>query len=201
MDRTISEESLATKRGWIKIQDQGDRTVIDERDVHPSTEHAGFHADACVLQGTDKLVENRFGHSRRRSPGEAGTSPTPRIGEQCELGYGQYIAPDVEHGSVHLPVIVAEDPHFDEFLRHRSKILLIVARSDADQQQQSGADPANNAVIHGYGRGRDALNDDPHRYTPRRLLAKSMTRRTPRSSSSAITASSSSSNLSRVSCA
>src|ERR1700752_4321174 len=92
------------------VEDEGDRTVVDELHLHTRAEDAGLDREVRGLaQGLDELLEQAL---RRRRIGrliEPGTSPLAGIPQQRELRDRQKPAAKFGERAVHLAGLVAED--------------------------------------------------------------------------------------------
>src|SRR3546814_18414239 len=59
-------------------------------------------------------------------------------------------------------LVVGEDPVAEQALRHPLHLHVTVARLDADQRQQPGADGAEGVAVDGVAGGGDALDEGEH---------------------------------------
>src|SRR5690606_26285340 len=76
--------------GWVlaklvRVEPDGDRAVIDQRDVHMGSELAGGHIQAELAELLGQIVDQGTGNLRRGGSDEAGASALAGVGVQGEL--------------------------------------------------------------------------------------------------------------------
>src|SRR5690606_17213137 len=93
--------------GWVlaklvRVEPDGDRAVIDQRDVHMCSELAGGHIQAELAELLGQIVDQGTGNLRRGGSDEAGASALAGVGVQGELRDNQRAQPQLEGRAVHL---------------------------------------------------------------------------------------------------
>ena len=84
------------------------------------------------------------------------------VGEQGELGNDQGAVPAVEHGEVHLLVVVFEDPEVRDLLREEVRFCFRIVLVDAEQDEKSAVDRPEGLPFYDDAGGGDPLDDSFH---------------------------------------
>src|SRR5579862_4999057 len=90
------------------LDDDGDRAVVDQLDVHPRAEDAGLDGDPERAQRGAEVLVQWLGELGRRCAAEARPIPLLGIGEQGELADDEGLAAGVDERAVELAVRVPE---------------------------------------------------------------------------------------------
>jgi hypothetical protein len=62
----LAPAATATASASLQVDDDGDRAVVDQRDLHLGAEHAGLHPGAGLAQRPDQGLDNGLGDRARR---------------------------------------------------------------------------------------------------------------------------------------
>src|SRR5512147_298727 len=112
---TTDGSSLARRRGVLsRFQDERDRTVVEDMNVHQGLKDAGLDLDAEGLDGPGEMAEELRRPDRLLGPVEARPAAFADRGGQSELRDGQDLAADVRERKVHFVLGVREDPELDD---------------------------------------------------------------------------------------
>ena len=131
----------------LSLQDNRDRTVVDERYVHHRSEAAcldGVYARRA--ESFAEVVEELRCLLGRGGSDEVGTPALARVREEGELGDGEGCSAGVFHAVVHLPFFVGHDPESCYLLGQPVRFWFSVSVRDADEQQEArayGGDPVS----------------------------------------------------------
>src|SRR5581483_8787570 len=88
---------------WSGFHRDGDRTVVDELDVHVSAEAAGGHVGAERGQGGREPLDQRLGLLRSGGGGPGRPPPPPGVAVEGELADDEDLATGLGDGHVHEP--------------------------------------------------------------------------------------------------
>src|SRR2546422_2279108 len=162
-DSISSPDAFSISKLAATVEDEGDRTVVDELHFHARAEDAGLDREVRgFAQSLDELLEQAL---RRRRIGRLIESRTPSLAgipQQRELGDREEPAAQLGEGPVHLAGLVAEDPQRRDLLDEISHIRLGVAFSHAEQHHEPASDLSDHLAVHLDGRPRHALKDRFH---------------------------------------
>ncbi len=118
--------------------------------------------DAIDLQLLHEPLVERDGDFRPGGGDERRAVPLLRVGEQGELGNDQGAVPAVEHGEVHLLVVVFEDPEVRDLLREEVRFCFRIVLVDAEQDEKSAVDRPEGLPFYDDAGGGDPLDDSFH---------------------------------------
>lgn len=148
------------------VDDDGDRALIGEGDVHVGAELAGGDFDAELAGFFDKLVDHFCRGGGFHGADETGAASFSGVAVECELGDDEESSLNVEEGEVHLVVLVGEDAQVDGFFEDVLQIGGGIALPYSEQDEESCSDLADGLVVdHDRGMG-DALKDGAHDNLP-----------------------------------
>src|SRR5215208_898925 len=141
----------------LRLQQQCDRTVVDERHLHVGAEGAALGAE-----GRSHALIERLRVGRRRRVDEARPVALARVAVERELGDAQQLPADVPDRAVQLPLGVLEDPQPLELAGQAIGLLGCIAGPHPEQHQQSRADPRHLLTADLDRRAGDALDECSH---------------------------------------
>ena len=118
--------------------------------------------DAVGFQLVHEPLVEWDGDFRPGGGDERRAVPLLRVGEQGELGDDQRAVTAVEHGEVHLFLVVFEDPEVRDLLREKVRLRLGIVFVDAEQDEESAVDRPEGLPFHDNVRGGDPLDDCFH---------------------------------------
>ena len=148
----------------IDVENDRDRTVVDERDLHPGSEHAGPNGhDELAERLAEALVQwlGDLGPRRLREVG-ARSLLTRAVGEERELADDERLAADVDERPVEAAVLVGEDAQARDLGGEPRGRRLVVTHRDSDEHEQTRAAARDDVAVDGDRRLAHALDDDPH---------------------------------------
>src|SRR5579864_5262572 len=150
---------------FAAVQDQRDRTVVDERYLHHRLELPGRDGQAGRFQIADDAVVERPRDFPQRGGGERRASPFPAVREERELRHNEHGPADVLHRTVEAarrlsPIL--EDTHVADLGGDVTHVVWAVTLFDSEEDQKADANLSNRSVADRDSRLRDALYDRPH---------------------------------------
>src|SRR3546814_11852748 len=102
---------LTRKAALLRLEQEGDRAVVDQADHHMGTEPAGFHPRRMIFPAAcQQPAENPFSLFRRGRGAEPRPHARARVRRQRELADQQKAAPAVGQRAVHAAPVVGADP-------------------------------------------------------------------------------------------
>src|SRR5947199_4351959 len=99
----------------LAIQPEGDRTVIEQFDLHIGTENAARHFQSIGSNSFLEALDQRLCYSGGSSIGKTGTASPAHISVEGEPRDDKGLAADVEQRAVHLALFVFEYAQVDDF--------------------------------------------------------------------------------------
>ena len=132
------------------VEDNRDRAVVDEVDDHVGAKATVFNPHPGRLNRGGERLENGDGEIRCRGGREGRPPALSNVSEQRELGDQQNRSPCVDDTSVHLPMVVGEDPHGDDLRGGSSRIGLIITVGYADEREQAHLDLPHGLTLDGH---------------------------------------------------
>src|SRR5712664_1463228 len=166
-----TQSSMGSSEQLLRIQQQRHRPLIDDAHLHGGPEYslADLHPARPHL-----LAELRIERLRYLRPcriDETRPGPLPGISEQRELRDGQDPSANIQHGSIHLPLLILEHAQVDHLVREPPRIVVGVRTSDPNQHTQSSPDGTRHLAVHQHRAFTHPLHHRPHAAThtkPRR---------------------------------
>ena len=155
----------------FRVEPDGHRPVIDERNLHVGAEDAVGHRHAVAGDGLRKMLVETPALIRRGGRGKA-RPVALRLGGQRELADDEGGAAGVDERAVHAAGIVLENPQVDHLARQPVGLGLAIAGHGADQHEKTGADLADGFAGDCDGSGGDALDEGSHGGTSTARLAR-----------------------------
>jgi hypothetical protein len=149
-----------------QVEQQGDRAVVDQLDLHLGAEAAAFDLAAAGAEPRDQQLDERPGALGRRRAGERRPASPLHRSEQRELRDDQQAAAGGGEVEIHPPLAVVEQPQGGELLGRGLDLALAVAGLDADQHEQAAADGGDPLVADFHRGAANALQDEAHRFRP-----------------------------------
>jgi hypothetical protein len=148
-------------RNWgLSLQDNGDGTIVRERNVHHRSERTGLYGpDARCAQLLAEVIKEHFCFFGWSGGDEAGALAFAGIGEEGELRDGEYFAPGFLDPEVHLALIVGEDAQTRNLLSEPVGLGLPVTLRNPDEEHKAGAYLGNRGTIYRDGGFFYALED------------------------------------------
>src|SRR5690554_5469095 len=144
------------------VQWNGDWPVIDQRDLHIGTKFAACHFG----MQRPRLLHEVIAHCLTVLGWRGGSETRPiafvSVGSQGELAHDQQAAAYVLNTAVHPAVFVGKDAQLEYFLQQDVCLCMCIGRLGAEQNQQAGADAANELALYGHARLRNALQNAQH---------------------------------------
>ena len=127
---------------FLAFQQQGDRPVIDQFDIHHGAKYSGAHMlpGQTFIQVINEQVVQRFGMLRRSGIRIAGPVSMTRIAIERELRNHHDIATDVFDGIIHLPRFIVKNPQLRTTACKVFAIGLRVAVFHAEEDQDALSD-------------------------------------------------------------
>jgi hypothetical protein len=127
------------------------------------TEASRFHPRRMFLPaGCQQLVEDGFSQFRGSRSGKTGAHAAAGIRSQGELADQQQAATGVGDAEVHPALPVVEDAIAEQAFGHARNLRCAIARLDADQGKQAGADRTDGVAVDGDAGLGDALDEGEH---------------------------------------
>src|SRR2546427_10273483 len=157
-----SMKASAGSERFPGVEQQGYGAFVHDPDLHGGAEDAFRHLhSALARQLTEPRIE-RLSNLRPRGIDESGPGSLARIPEQRELRDRQDPSVHVEHGPVHLSLLILEDPQADDLVRHPPRVLLGIPLPDPHQDTKTLGDRASHLAANRHRRFTDPLHHRPH---------------------------------------
>ena len=131
-------------------------------DLHVRAEDAALGRQALFGEQGEKALVEALGDLGRGGLDEAGTAALAAVAVQGKLRDGEHAAADVEHRAIHLALVVGKDAQVGALFSTEVQGLLVVARAEADEQDQALTDLAVELAVHVDAGVADALDEDFH---------------------------------------
>jgi hypothetical protein len=145
------------------INDDRNRSVIDELDLHVGAELAGLDWLAQVRgELADELLVERDGYLGLGGTDIGGAIPLSRAGEQGELADNQQIALHILDRKIHQALGIVEDAQTDNLPTQPLNVLGSVRLFHSQQHQKSRANGSSDLAINRHGCFRNTLNHSAH---------------------------------------
>jgi hypothetical protein len=151
-------------RACSDLEQQGDRPVVHELDLHVRAEDAGGHVGPAGAERVGEGVHQRLGLLR---PGrvDVGRSPSlARVAVERELADDEHRARHVGHRPVHDSLVIGEDAQLPELAGQLLGVRGVVVVGDAHEHAQAGADAAHHLAVDRHGRAGHPLDESAHDY-------------------------------------
>ena len=131
-------------------------------DLHVRAEDAALRRQALFGEQVEKALVEVLGNWGRGGLDEAGAAAFAAVAVQGELRDGEHAAADVENRAVHLALVVGEDAQVSALFSAEAQRLVVVALTEADEQEQATADLGAELIIDADAGLADALDEDFH---------------------------------------
>lgn len=149
-----------------QVEQQRDRAVVDQLDLHRGAEAAALDLAAARAETRDQELDQRPGARGRRGAGERRPAAALDRRQESELRDDQQAAAGGGEIEIHPPLAVVEQPQRRELLRRRLDLSLAVVGLDADQHQQAAADGGDPLALDLHRGAANTLQDEAHRIRP-----------------------------------
>jgi hypothetical protein len=135
-----------------------DGTIIQQFHLHHRPKPPGFRSfSRFPLQHIDELLVEWHRMLRSGGAGERRTVSFSCARIQRELTDDEKFAPDVDHGPIHQPLGISEDPLPDNLSRQPRDVFHGVRVFDPHQNQETDADLTDDLPFHSHPRVADPL--------------------------------------------
>jgi len=132
----------------LEVEQQRDRSLVDQLDAHRGAEAAALHLDAEARELVAEGRDQRLGDLRLRRALEGGPAAAIGAGEERELGDEQQAAADLGQRPVHPPALVVEDPQAGELGGRAAHHLEVVPGRHADQRDEAAPHRSHFRALH-----------------------------------------------------
>ena len=130
--------------------------------LHIGSENAALGRQALFGEQIEKALVQALGNRGWGGLDKAGAAALATVAVQGKLRDGEHATADVEHRAVHFALVVGEDAQVSALFSAKAQRLLVVARAEADEQDQALADLAAELAIDVDAGVADALDEDFH---------------------------------------
>ncbi len=131
-------------------------------DLHVSAEDAALGRQALFGEQVEKALVQALGNRGWSGLHETGAAALAAVAVQGELRDGEHAATNVEYRAIHFALVIGEDAQVSALFSAEAQRLLVVARAEADEQDQTLADLAVELAIDVDASVADALDEDFH---------------------------------------
>ena len=148
--------------GSSSFDEEGNRTVIDERNLHVCLKDPLFDRNT---EGSSMFAERKIeflGLIWRCSVIKTGPPTALAIAVEGELADDQQLALDIDDRPVHLPLIVSESSQMDTLLCEPFRSFQVIPLSNAKQNEPAGSDPSDYPIIDFDASFGHSLQQRPH---------------------------------------
>lgn len=146
----------------LVFQHERHGSVVNQRYFHVRPEPAGGDLQARFAQPFGEMLIEPLGCRRRRGLREGRPIAFAAIAIQSELGNDQDFAAVVDDRAVHLALVVFKDAETLNFIGKGGGVILVILFTDAQENAQSRADPADGLLPRGDAGFGDSLHDGAH---------------------------------------
>ena len=147
----------------LRIDDDGDRPIVDQRDLHVRSELARLDrfAQVCGEFPLESIVK---GDGDFGSGGPAVGRPVAFLcaGKKGELAHEKDFSLDLLDRSVHDSVVVVENSELNDLAAQPFDVLGCVGFFDSEQDRQAVLNGAGDLAVNGHGSIGNTLNDSAH---------------------------------------
>lgn len=127
-------------------------------DLHICAEDTALGFEALCGEDCEEVLVEGFGFFGRGGSSEAGAAALAAIAVEGELRDAEHAAADVEERAVHLALVVGKDAQVGALFGAEAQGLFVVARAEADEQEQTLVDLADGFSVDGDAGLADALD-------------------------------------------
>src|SRR5208283_103579 len=152
---------LALER-FVRINKDCDRAFIDQLHRHHRLKNSRPHSYAQPPHRFTKLFVQFLRQFRRCRRNEARPPLPSRIAVQRELRNHQRLALHVQQRTVHLSLLVLENPQVACFFRHRRRHRRTILFAHSQQDHQPSANFSRRAAFHRHPRPAHPLHHQSH---------------------------------------
>ena len=131
-------------------------------DLHVSAEDAALGRQALFGEQVEKALVQALGNRRWGGLDEARAAALAAVAVQGKLRDGEYAAANVEYRAIHFALVVGEDAQVSALFSAEAQRLVVIARAEADEQDQTLANLAVELAIDVDTSVADALDEDFH---------------------------------------
>jgi len=136
-----------TLKRLAAVEQEGDRAVIDQFDLHRSSKDPGGDLQAGGSQDVGHAQVEPFGVSRLGRRREAWPPAGPTIGEQSELARHQHTSSNFRDALIHFSGVILEGPKLGDLVGHPGRVVVVVLAGDSQQGEPTETDPADDRSI------------------------------------------------------
>src|SRR5262245_16636325 len=149
----------------LDVEDERDRAVVDQRHLHPRSEHPGLYRHTRGPESLAEPLVQRLGHLGPRRLREVRSSSllASAIRDQRELTDDEHGAPGSENVTIELAIVADEDSQTRHLRSEPVRIGGRVFARNAEQYEEAATDLADDFFVDRDVRLGDALTDRPHR--------------------------------------
>src|ERR1700730_14248562 len=104
-----TRDALEPSNRFLGIEQNRDRAIVYQLDLHMRLKHPGFHSYAKRPHQPDKFLVKTIGFLRRSGLNERRSPPSSRVTIQSKLRHDQRSAPSVEDRQVHLARFIGKN--------------------------------------------------------------------------------------------
>lgn len=144
-------------------EDDRDRAVVDELDLHSLAESTGRDRNPSRREGCTEALTQRSRDLGTGGAREAGPVALRRVGKERELTDDERLASDVDNREVELSLARLEDPQPRNLPGQTVGIVRAVLHGHPEENEQARADGADDAAADRDAGTTDPLNDCAHR--------------------------------------
>jgi hypothetical protein len=146
---------------FAAIQDDRDRSIVDQFDFHVGAEFACLNPNTTAARSREKILVEPPRVVGRRGSGE-GRAALSSIRVERELRDHQQLADDRIECQIHFTLGIREHPHPDYPIDQKVSISLGVIAADSKQDQVAVTDTARDPVGDPYLSAAHPLNNRTH---------------------------------------
>src|SRR5690606_29138491 len=142
--------------------DDGERAVVDQLDLHHRPEPTGRDLEAAGAERVSDGVHERLGHGAGGRPRPRGATALPRVAVERELADDQHRRAGVGDGG-----LLGQDPQLGDLAGHHLDVGRSVVVGGGHEREQAGpVDGADHLALDGDAGPGDPLEHRPHAAGP-----------------------------------
>ncbi len=139
--------ALESSEELLRVEEDGDRAVVDEFDLHVLLKASGFAGESGSADLVDEVFVEWASNVRGSRRIKRRTLAAANVPEESELGNGQNAAADIANAEVHLSAFIIKHSQAGDFFGEVRGVGFGVRRRHAEQDEKSAANLAGDCVF------------------------------------------------------
>ena len=129
------------------VDQDGDRAVVSQVDLHLGLENTGFYPHTCTPEPVYKIGVEQVGLFGFGSVGIGRAPSSPDVSIKRELGNHEDSAVIVDEGEIHLSIVVRENTEIDDLVGQVIGVACRIVITYGEEDCEAGFDFADDPAI------------------------------------------------------